>query len=579
MSKTNWKSFYQLIKRTKPSKSKLSIAIFLTLTSTAISLMIPLFIKNFIDTFNASQLDKTTVFLLLLFLIVQAVISGISMYMLNKIGQEVVSRLRKRLLEKYLVLPVAYYDHNKSGEMVSRLVYDTGAIRALVTYDATNFVNGILLIVGSFIILLVLDWKLTIFTVISLPLTMLIIQPLGKAMYKISIAFQDEAASFAGKLTETLGEIRLVKSSTGESLEYDKGEIGIDNIYTYGLREGKIMSLIYPLISFVYIVLLVFIIGYGGIRVSSGTLSAGELVAFILYIVQVINPMTDLSSFMTQVQRAKGATERIISILNQKEEIQNEGLVVTDTKKPIVFNDVYFQYEKDNYILKGVNFSIEPGKLTAIVGPSGAGKTTIFSLIQRYYDVTKGDISFGGIPISEYSLSSWRSNIGYVSQDSPVISGTIKDNIIYGTNREFSDEDIHQAAKLAFADKFILEFKDKYDTLVGERGIKLSGGQRQRIAIARAILRNPDVLMLDEATSNLDSTSEHLIKLALNHLMKDRTTIIIAHRLSTVLHADQIIFLDHGEITGVGTHEELLNSHAAYRSFAEQQLNFEHSLQ
>lgn len=577
--KSGWKSFYELIKSTKPSKLYLSIAIVLSLTSTGISLIIPLFIKDFIDNFDISQLNVTYVVFLLLFLIGQAIAFGVSMYMLNKLGQKVVANLRKRLLQKYLSLPIPYYDDNKSGEMVSRLVYDTGAIRAVMTYHASNFVQGILLIFGSVTIMLILDWKLTMFTIISLPVALLIIQPLGKSMHKISIAFQDEAAKFTGKLTETLGEIRLVKSSTGEELEYNKGTEGINNIYTYGLKEGKIMSLIYPVISFVYLVVLVFIIGYGGLRVSSGTLSAGGLVAFILYIVQVINPMSELSSFVAEVQRAKGATQRIIGILDQPEEDRDKELVVTDTQKPINFNDVSFQYEEDNLILKGLNFSIEPGKLTAIVGPSGSGKTTIFSLIQRFYQETEGEITFGDNPISEYSLDSWRKNIGYVSQDSPVISGTIKDNIIYGNKQNHSDEEIHQAARMAFADKFILEFKDQYDTVVGERGVKLSGGQRQRIAIARAFLRNSNILMLDEATSNLDSTSEHLIQLALNHLMQHRTTIIIAHRLSTVLNADQIIFLDKGIVTGIGTHEELLSSHEAYRSFAEKQLDIEPILQ
>lgn len=316
---------------------------------------------------------------------------------------------------------------------------------------------------------------------------------------------------------------------------------------------------------------LVAIIGYGGVRVSSGELTAGDMVAFILYLIQIIMPMTQLTMFFTQLQKAMGATERISALLEYEEEHIDEGLTVEKVDQPIYVKNVDFSYGEEP-ILSNINFTIEPGKVTAIVGPSGGGKTTTFSLLERYYQPTNGSITLGDIPIETFSLHSWRSQIGYVAQESALLSGTIRENICYGIDREVQDDELEKVAKMAYADQFINELPDKFDTEVGERGIKLSGGQRQRISIARALLRNPQILMLDEATSSLDSKSEIYVQKALDNLMQGRTTLVIAHRLSTVVDADQILFMEKGHITGCGTHETLFETHAMYREFAMQQL-------
>ncbi|COF45430.1 ABC transporter ATP-binding protein [Streptococcus pneumoniae] len=276
--------------------------------------------------------------------------------------------------------------------------------------------------------------------------------------------------------------------------------------------------------------------------------------------------------FFTQFQKAIGATERISTILEYEVEDHETGVKVTNAKQPIVLENVHFEYNEEEQVLKNIDFTIESGKVTAIVGPSGSGKTTLFSLLERFYEPTSGAIKLGEESITSYSLESWRRQIGYVSQDSPLIDGTIRDNICYGVEGEVTDEEIEKVAAMAYVDAFIHDLPNGYATEVGERGVKLSGGQRQRIAIARALLRNPQILMLDEATSSLDSKSESVVQKALNNLMKGRTTLVIAHRLSTVVDADKIVFIEKGNLTGSGTHDELLQTHDMYREFATQQL-------
>ncbi|MFJ7471788.1 ABC transporter ATP-binding protein [Peribacillus frigoritolerans] len=567
-----WRQFLRLVQQTKPSKLMIGIALALSLGTTGVALLVPLFTKNLINDFSVSSLNAERITLLVLAIIVQALASGFSIYLLNRIGQSVVAGIRDQLWKKLLVLPVGYFDDHPSGETVSRMTNDTTVVKGLISEHLSNFVTGIISIVGSMIVLFVLDWKMTLLMFTAIPLSVLILMPLGKKMHKISKGMQDETASFTAVLQQVLTEIRLVKASNAEALEYQNGQKGIQKLFQFGLKEAKIQALIAPLMSFVMMALLVLILGYGGMRVSSGALTAGALVAFIMYLFQIIMPMAQLASFFTQFQKATGATERIISILDSVEE-EDAKQPVQNMSQSISVEHLNYSYNNGEQVLRDISFNVEAGKVTAIVGPSGSGKTTLFSLFERFYKPQEGSISIGGTPINDFTLLSWRSQIGYVSQESPIVSGTIRDNICYGIDRDITDEELNQVAKMAYADQFISELPNGYDTEVGERGMKLSGGQRQRIAIARAFLRNPKILMLDEATSSLDSKSEKVVQQALNHLMKGRTTIVIAHRLSTVIGSDQIIFLEKGKITGSGTHKELYNTHSLYREFAEQQLH------
>ena len=575
----NWRPFYQLIKATKPSKMKLGIALFMSIATTVVSLVIPMFTKDLVDSFTLSTISQGQIALLMIAFVAQAIASGLSIYLLNHVGQSIVAALRERLWKKLLVLPVAYYDNHRTGETISRMTNDTGVVKGLISEHLANFFTGIIAIIGSVATLLYLDWQMTLTMLIAVPLSIAILVPLGRQMYKISKGLQDETASFTTVMNQVLSEVRLVKAQNAEPHEYAAGSRGIGNLFRYGLKEGRVQAMIGPLISFVLMVLLVVIMGYGGMRVATGALSAGELVAFILYLVQIIMPLGQFTQFFTQLQKAMGATERIIATLEEPEEDHETGRTLENAALPIQLDKVGFAYENGERILDQVSFTISAGKVTAIVGPSGSGKTTLFALLERFYQPAEGEIRLGHDPIDTFSLASWRSKIGYVSQESPLIAGTIRENICYGISRPISEAELKQAAAMAYADQFIDELPDGYDTQVGERGVKLSGGQRQRIGIARALLRDPQILMLDEATSSLDSKSEIIVQQALQNLMKGRTTLVIAHRLSTVVDADQIIFLEKGKITGMGTHEQLFESHDMYKELASQQLLMKEKVQ
>lgn len=572
ISKPNFSSFYRLMKETKPPMALIIVSILLSIVSTLVGLVIPMFTKSLVDGFSLESISRMQIVGLVAAFIGQTLAAGVSIFLLNYIGQKVVAIVRDKLWKKLLALPVSYFDNNRTGESVSRMTNDTGVIKTFISEHVASFFSGIISIIGSVAVLIYLNWKMTLIMFLVIPLAALVLVPIGRKMYKVSISMQDETASFTAMISQVLSEIRLVKASNAERIEYENGSKGIQNLLKFGIKEGLIMAWISPLMSFVLMMLLVIVIGYGGMQVSSGVLTAGELVAFILYLIQIVIPVTQLSTFFTQLQKANGATERMMQTLNEQEEDFHAGLEVTDAKLPVKIENLSFGYKQDEPILQEVSFQMEPGTVTAVVGPSGGGKTTLFQVLERYYLPQKGQVMFGNEPIDSFSLRSWRGIIGYVSQESPMIAGTIRDNLCYGIEREVSLEELEQAAKMAYADGFISELQEGFDTDVGERGVKLSGGQRQRIAIARALLRDPKILMLDEATSSLDSRSEIVVQQALDNLMAGRTTIVIAHRLSTVVGADQIIFIEKGKVTGRGTHEQLLQHHEMYREFATQQL-------
>ena len=572
ISKPNFSSFYRLMKETKPPMALIIVSILLSVVSTLVGLVIPMFTKSLVDGFSLESISRMQIVGLVAAFIGQTLAAGVSIFLLNYIGQKVVAIVRDKLWKKLLALPVSYFDNNRTGESVSRMTNDTGVIKTFISEHVASFFSGIISIIGSIAVLIYLNWKMTLIMFLVIPLAALVLVPIGRKMYKVSISMQDETASFTAMISQVLSEIRLVKASNAERIEYENGSKGIQNLLKFGIKEGLIMAWISPLMSFVLMMLLVIVIGYGGMQVSSGVLTAGELVAFILYLIQIVIPVTQLSTFFTQLQKANGATERMMQTLNEQEEDFHAGLEVTDAKLPVKIENLSFGYKRDEPILQEVSFQMEPGTVTAVVGPSGGGKTTLFQVLERYYLPQKGQVMLGNEPIDSFSLRSWRGIIGYVSQESPMIAGTIRDNLCYGIEREVSLEELEQAAKMAYADGFISELPEGFDTDVGERGVKLSGGQRQRIAIARALLRDPKILMLDEATSSLDSRSEIVVQQALDNLMAGRTTIVIAHRLSTVVGADQIIFIEKGKVTGRGTHEQLLQHHEMYREFATQQL-------
>lgn len=568
------KPFFALLTSIKIPKWALVFGLATSLVTTIVGLLVPLLTRELVDGFSVEALSGGLIAALAAAFIVQAVINGVSIYLLSMVGQRIVAGLRERMWLHLLRLRVGYFDQHASGQTVSRVVNDTGIVRNLITDHFPNFVTGIITIIGAVAILLVLDWKMTLIMMLAVPLTIAIMIPLGRKMAKISRSLQDETAVFTGDVQQTLGEIRLMKSSTAERVEEQRGLSGIQKLYGLGMREAKVYALIGPLMYLVVMVVIVMIIGYGGIRVSEGSMSTGSLVAFLLYLFQIVVPLATFARFFTELQKAKGATERIIDILELPLEEQQRGIELDITGKTLRLEDVSFAYENGEPVLQGVSFEARPGQKIAFAGPSGGGKTTIFGLIERFYEPTAGTITIGDVPIGDVAIASWRDQIGYVSQESAMMGGTIRANLTYGLPDadNYEDEELWRVSRMAYAEEFIASFPDGLDTQVGERGVKLSGGQRQRIAIARAFLRDPKLLMMDEATASLDSQSEGIVGQALGRLMEGRTTLVIAHRLSTIVDADQIVFIEGGRVTGIGNHRELTGKHALYREFAEQQL-------
>lgn len=565
--KNNLQSFISLLKSLAWPKKIAIFAIFLTILESIAGLIIPIVTMKLIDSLTFQHFNWKVIAIIAAIFIVQAITGGLSFYILSFIGETIVADLRKKLWSKVLRLKVPYFDAHESGETMSRITQDTTILKTLITQHIVQVFSATISIVGAIILLIIIDWKMTLILFISVPMTILIFIPLGGMMQKIVKATQKEMASFTGLLGRILLDIRLVKAYNAENLEEKRGNAAIQSLFRFGLKEARIAALISPIMTFLIMALLVIILGYGGIQVTKGALTAGALIAIIFYLVQIIIPFTELANFFTSLQKVAGATERIQQILQMDYEKTENSKVISEGDS-ISFNQVDFQYNESKKVLQNLSFEVKPGTVTALVGPSGGGKTTIFSLLERFYEPTSGSILYGNDNINSLPLATWRSKIGYVSQESPLLSGTVLENVTYGMEKQPPLEKVIEACKDANALQFIEQLPEGFHTEVGERGIKLSGGQRQRIAIARALLHNPQILLLDEATSNLDSNSEMLIQEAFSRLMQGRTTIIIAHRLATILHADQIIFIENGKITGQGTHEQLLETHELYKKFS-----------
>ncbi|WP_142320722.1 ABC transporter ATP-binding protein [Bacillus thuringiensis] len=569
------KKFWSMIKIFMPAKWLLILAMVLVIIETCLSLAVPLVTKKFIDGMTLDQISTKIIAVLICVFVTQLIMSGLALYTMNFVGQSVVLALREKTWQQILHLPISFFDCHPSGETMSRMTNDTLIIKEFITGQLIPFISGIISIIGSVILLISIDWKITLMMIVVIPLAGLVIAPLGKSMYKVSRSLQDETASFQSDLGRVLTDIRLVKSSLAEKYEEQIGLKRMTKLFRFGIKEAKIMAIIQPLTMSVMLLLLVVIFGYGSTRVAAGTLSAGALVAIIFYLFQISVPFSQLASLFTQFQKALGASERLNQILLAESEpdmCTSDDLGRTDDT--LSFQNISFAYSKEKSILKSVSFQAKIGQMTAIVGPSGAGKTTLFSLLERFYNPNEGDITYKGKSIHNMQLVEWRKKIAYVSQDSPMMSGTIRSNLTYGLEN-VPVEQIRKAIVHANLEEFINSLPDQLETEVGERGIRLSGGQRQRLAIARAMIRNPKILLLDEATAHLDSTSERLVQEALEKLMKGRTTFVIAHRLATVRQADQLIMLEGGVVTGAGTHKKLLATHPLYKELVEQQLTLE----
>lgn len=453
---------------------------------------------------------------------------------------------------------------------MSRVTSDTMIVKSFVTDEANIFITDTLTLLGSLVLILVIDWKIGLIVLILSPIISLIVALVADREFGVSVLLQEENARFQSFLNQVVSDIRLVKAYVSENLEYRNSRKIINKIYELSLKEGKIMAVIRPFTNSLMLILLVAIFGYGSLRVAQGTLTAGGLIAIILYLFQMSSPVSGIASFYTGYQKFCSSILRLYEIFIFQENNKSNKLSMKIETKGIVLKNVIFEYRDTKRILNGINLEAKKGKTTAIIGTSGVGKTTLFSLIERFYEPTSGKIYYDGIDIMEIDVKKWRKKISYVSQDSPIMYGTILSNLTYGME-EYTIDKVERAVYDVKLSDYIKSLPNGYNTLVGERGITLSGGQRQRIAIARAMIREPEILLLDEATSHLDSDSENIVKEALEKLMKGRTTLIIAHNMSTIKDADEIVVLENGTITGCGKHEYLVENNLLYRRFIEQQ--------
>ncbi|PTJ18491.1 ABC transporter ATP-binding protein [Staphylococcus simulans] len=544
----------------------IAIAVSISSLGSISGLIVPLFTGRMVDKFTGESFNMQFILIFIAVFALNAVLSGIGLYLLSKIGEKIIYAIRTVVWEHIIRLRMRFFDVNESGQLMSRLTDDTKVINEFVSQKLPNVLPSIITLIGSLIMLFIMDWQMTLLTFITIPLFVIIMIPLGRVMQKISTRTQAEIANFSGLLGRVLTEMRLVKVANTEQVELDKAHINLKEIYKLGLKQAKIAAVIQPISGLIMLLTIGIILGFGGIRISSGAITAGTLVAMIFYVIQMSMPLVNLSTLMTDYKKAVGASSRIHEIMQEPLEEVYMPTGQSLGNGDIAFKEVSFGYDTKE-VLHDLNFDIPKGKVTAFVGPSGSGKSTIFNLIERMYDVTHGDILYNDVSIYQLPLSDWRNKIGYVMQSNAMMSGTIRDNILYGINRKVTDAELMQYTQLANCHEFITDFDEGYDTLVGERGLKLSGGQRQLIDIARSFVKNPDILLLDEATANLDSESERKIQESLETLMKERTTVVIAHRLSTIMKADQIIFLDGGRVTGIGKHHELMQSHEKYKEF------------
>ncbi|MCC6122044.1 ABC transporter ATP-binding protein [Weissella cibaria] len=565
-AKFNMKAFMALVRQTKPAYWQLVLGLGLGVLATGIQLAVPHLAGDLINGFGKA-INKTLLISVIGMFILSAVISAVSGTVLGIFGENVVSRLRNNLWDKLIRLRVSYFDDTKAGEMTSRLINDSTQIKDLLANSFPRMMTSLLTVVGALTLMVIKDWRMTAIMALAIPLVMLVMMPVMRQSHKIGRDRQNALADFNGEAGETLSEIRLVKSSNAEAFETTKGHTTIKKLYQIGLREAVYDSIAGPLMTAVMMGLFVGVLGYGAHRVAQGSMTMGTMFSFLMYLFQLLGPAATLGQFFSDLAKASGSTERVQTLLAEPEEDFSQGAVIDVEGQTLAMKHVDFAYDDSKQILTDVSFEAKPNTVVAFAGPSGGGKSTLFGLLERYYEPTAGQISIGTTNVQDVQLADWRAQIGFVSQDSAIMAGTIRHNLTYGLAGDYTDDDLWRVLGLAFAEKFVRDMPAGLDTEVGERGVKVSGGQRQRLAIARAFLRDPKILMLDEATASLDSESEAMVQKALESLMKGRTTLVIAHRLSTIVDADNIYFIEQGHVSGSGTHQELVATHKLYQEY------------
>ncbi len=552
----------------KPYRKPMAIASISLLLGSAIGLAFPLIIQDLVNTVLAKgsqlQLGQITLLLIAVFL-VRAIFYYIQTYSLSFVGERIVVDLRSQTYSHLQTLSVRFFNDQRVGELISRLSSDVTIVRTALTNNIATVISQSLTFIGSLVLMLVLNWRLTLFILALAPLIIASAVFFGARLRKLSTVIQDQLADSTAIAEEALNNIRIVKAFTREGFEVQRYDDNINRTFQATMKATIWRAIFGSLVTFLGFASIALILWFGGLEVLANRLTTGSLVAFLVYGINIAASLGSFTALYTQLQEAAGASRRIFELIQTPPEIADlpNAVRLPQIQGQITFKNVSFAYPGAQHVLHQINLSIDSGEVLALVGPSGAGKSTLFNLIPRFYDPTSGQVFVDGKDIREVKLTSLRGQIGLVPQETQLFSGSILENLRYG-NLSATEAEIRAAAQAANAEEFILKLTEGYDTLVGERGVKLSGGQRQRIAIARAILRNPRILLLDEATSSLDSEAEGLVQEALNRLMVGRTTVIIAHRLSTVHKANRIAVLEAGRLVELGSHAELMAMNGIY---------------
>lgn len=564
--------FMKLIKTTQPKYLLLAMGVLLLVVSSGIQIYVPKLASSLVNHFSKG-IDYGLLGKVVALFVISAIVSAIGGTVLGIFGENVIQNLRKSLWQKLTTLKVSYFDTVKAGEISSRLVNDTAQVKQLLAVTFPQTLASIITVIGTVYMMFKMDWHMTVAMVVAVPIVVILMMPIMAFGTKIGHIRQEAMAQFNGISSETLSEIRLVKTSNAEKQAQVRANNEINKLFKVGKKEAVFDATMQPIMMMVFMSMVFGLLAYGMHRIAIGEMQIGILMSFLMYLFNLIGAVPVIATLFSEMAKAAGSTRRVQELLAEKPEDFTKGIELDLAGKTLSVEHVDFAYEDapDEPILKDVSFTAKPNEVIAFAGPSGGGKSTIFSLLERFYAPTSGSIKFGDTDIEEINLTNYRSQIGYVSQDSAIMAGTIRDNLTYGLDGTYTDEQLWNVLDLAFARKFVEEMPDKLNTEVGERGVKISGGQRQRIAIARAFLRNPKILMLDEATASLDSESEMKVQEALTNLMKGRTTLVIAHRLATIVDSDKIYFIEKGRVTGSGTHDELVRTHETYAKYVAEQ--------
>jgi len=562
------KNLLRLVAFIRPYLHRMILAAVLLAAVAATNLGLLWIVRSVVNAFlhepDTASLDSSILSLIGLF-IVQGLLTMGHSYLIAYIGQRVVADFRMKLFRHLGILSVSFFAKRRTGELISRLTSDVSVIQSIATDVPINLAKQIVTLIGGVVILFYLNWRMCLLILGILPLIAGIGMFFGRKLKRLSTQIQDRTAHTTTVLEEFVSGIRIIKSFVAESHEAERYRHQLENTVATGLGRARVLSVFIPLISIATFGAAAGILWYGGHQVIAGVITPGDLIAFILYAGILIGPFGSFARLFSQVKEAQGATQRVFEILDTAPEVDDlpDAIEMPRIEGRVTLRDVNFEYRPDNPVLKDISFEVQPGEMVALVGPSGAGKSTLVQLLHRFYDPKSGSIQIDGIDIRTVRRASLYRQIGLVPQETILFGGSIKENIRYG-KLAATDEEIIAAAKSANAHDFITAFPDAYDTIVGEKGINLSGGQRQRIAIARAILKAPRLLILDEATSSLDNESEAAIQEALDRLMEGRTTFVIAHRLTTIQKADRIFVMDKGRIVEEGTHGALLERRGLY---------------